>query len=298
MRLLLSLALLPGLAGSGPLDAAVPAVATAEPVAVLHLEPYRRTVAVRVVANGTPGLFAFDTAAGHTVASPEFAAAAGCKPWGELGGFTMTGKHLGMPRCDGLAFTVDGHALRAPVAGVMQVAELFAKDAPPVEGLLALDAFAGQTITIDFAGGKLYVETPASAAQRISGAREVPISLAREAQGIALAVNVEVPTAQGIVRFELDSGNGGTVLVSKPYARLFGLDPEAQGPQQASIDVAPGIVAHALAFTPAMNIDGNLGMPFLKDWIVTLDLERGRMWLRRNPVPAPPGMGVPPPPKD
>lgn len=68
MRLLLSLVLLPGLAGSGPLDAAVPAVATAEPVAVLHLEPYRRTVAVRVVANGTPGLFAFDTAAGHTVA--------------------------------------------------------------------------------------------------------------------------------------------------------------------------------------------------------------------------------------
>jgi hypothetical protein len=125
----------------------------------------------------------------------------------------------------------------------------------------------------------------------------VPISLSREVQGVALAVNVEVPTPQGIARFELDSGNGGTVLVSKPYARLFGLDPEAEGPQQATIEVAPGIVVHALAFTPGMNIDGNLGMPFLKDWIVTLDLEAGRMWLRRNPVPAPPGMGVPPPPK-
>ena len=298
MRLLLSLALLPGLAGAAAVDPPVPAPVAAAPEAVLPLEPYRRTVAVRVVANGTPGLFALDTAAGHTVVSPEFAAAGGCKPWGELGGFTMTGKHLAMPRCDGLEFTVGGHRLRAPVAGLMQVAELFAKDAPPIEGLLALDAFAGQTITIDFAGGKLYVETPASAAQRVVGAQEVPISLSREVQGIALAVNVEVPTAQGIARFELDSGNGGTVLVSKPYARLFGLDPDAQGPQQASIDVAPGIVAHALAFTPAMNIDGNLGMPFLKDWIVTLDLERGRMWLRRNPVPAPPGMGVPPPAKD
>ena len=83
------------------------------------------------------------------------------------------------------------------------------------------------------------------------------------------------------------------------YAALFGLDPEAEGPQRASIEVAPGIVAEALAFTPDMSIDGNLGMPFLKDWIVTLDLREGRMWLQRNPVAAPPGMGVPPPlPKD
>ena len=199
-----------------------------------------------------------------------------------------------MARCDGLAFEAGGQQLRAPVAGVMQVAELFAKDAPPIEGLLALDAFAGQTITIDFGGGKLYLETPASAAQRVAGAREIPIVLSREAQGMALAVNVEVTTPQGIARFELDSGNGGTLLVSKPYASLFDLDPEAEGPQAASIEVAPGIVAEGLAFTPDMNIDGNLGMPFLKDWIVTLDLADGRMWLRRNPVPAPAGMGVPP----
>ena len=277
----------------------VPDAAVAAPAVVLPLEPYRRGVAVRVEANGTRGLMAFDTAAGHTVVSPEFAAAAGCKPWGGLGGFTMTGRKLEMQRCDGLAFAVDGHALRAPVAGVMQVAELFAKDAPPIEGLLALDAFDGRTITMDFAGGKLYVESPASAARRVEGATELPVRLSREAQGLALAVNVEVPTEQGIVRFELDSGNGGTLLVSKAYASLFGLDPDAGGPQPVSIPVAPGIVAAGLAFTPDMNIDGNLGMPFLKDWIVTLDLSAGRMWVRRNPTSPPPGMGVPPAqPKD
>ena len=61
-----------------------------------------------------------------------------------------------------------------------------------------------------------------------------------------------------------------------------------------TIDCLEGIKAEGLMFTPEMTIDGNLGMPFLKDWIVTLDLAQGRMWLRRNPVPAPPGMGVPP----
>jgi len=75
---------------------------------------------------------------------------------------------------------------------------------------------------------------------------------------------------------------------------VLGLDPAAKGPQPVRIPVADGIVAEGLAFTPEMNIDGNLGMPFLKDWIVTLDLGAGRMWLRRNPVAPPPGMGVPP----
>ena len=293
--LLLSFALSPAVAVQGQAQREAPAAApaAAAPLATLRLEPYRRTVAVRVTANGHPGLFAFDTAGGHTIASPEFAAAAGCKPWGQLAGFQMTGERLAMPRCDDLRFQVDGHPLTAPVAGVMQVAPLLAKDAEPIEGLLALDAFAGQTITIDFAGGKLYVESPGSAARRIVGARELPIRLAREAQGLALAVDVEVPTAQGIVRFELDSGNGGTLLVSKAYAALFGLDPEARDP--GTIPLAPGIEAHGLVFVKDMNIDGNLGMPFLKDWVVTLDLAEGRMWLRRSATPPPPGMGVPPP---
>lgn len=74
-----------------------------------------------------------------------------------------------------------------------------AKDAEPIEGLLALDVFDGRTVTLDFAGGALYVESPESAARRIEGARELPVRVSREAQGLALAVNLEVPTVQGTV---------------------------------------------------------------------------------------------------
>lgn len=296
---LLSLALLVPATGLGqdqraPLSAPATA-ATAAPLATLRLEPYRRSVGVRVTANGKPGLFAFDTAGGHTVVSPEFAAAAGCKPWGELGGFTMTGVKLAMPRCDGLHFEAGGYPLTAPVAGVMRVAPLVAKDAAPIEGLLALDVFAGKTITMDFAGGKLYVESADSAKQRIAHARELPVRLSHEVQGLALAVNLEVPTPKGIARFELDSGNGGTLLVSKAYASLFGLDPEAQAPVRAKFEVAPGISAQGLVLVKELNIDGNLGMPFLKDWVVTLDLAAGRMWLQPTQATPPPNMGVPPP---
>jgi hypothetical protein len=297
---LLSLALLTPPAASGQAQRqakpTTPAsTVSAAPVATLRLEPYRRSVAVRVTANGKPGLFAFDTAAGHTVVSPEFAAVAGCTPWGEMGGFTMTGVRLAMPRCDGLRFEVDGHPLVAPVAGVMQVAPLQAKDAAPIEGLLALDVFAAQTITMDFAGGKLYVESPESAKQRVAGARELPVRLSREVQGLALAVNLEVPTAKGIARFELDSGAGGALLVSKAYASLFGLDPDAKDPVPGKFEVAPGITAQGLVLVKDLNIDGNLGMPFLKDWVVTLDLAAGRMWLQPTRATPPPNMGVPPP---
>jgi hypothetical protein len=43
-----------------------------------------------------------------------------------------------------------------------------------------------------------------------------------------------------------------------------------------------------------ITLDGNLGMPFLKNYIVTLDLEKGRLWLKPNPTPSPPGMGIAP----
>lgn len=270
--------------------AATPA---ARPLAVLKLEPYRKSVAVRVVANGTPGLFTLDTAGGNTVVSPAFAAAAGCKPWGRMVGFQMTGNRLEMPRCDDFTLSVDGHVLRVPSAGVLDITAMIARDAKPVDGSLALDAFDGRTITIDFAGGELVVESQESAKQRIAGARELPMRLVRE-YGVALAAMVEVPTREGIVRFELDSGNGGTILVSKPYATLFGLDPDAPGPQHGAFELAPGIRAEGLMFTPDLTIDGNIGMPFLKDWVVTLDLAEGRLWLQPTRATPPPGMGAPP----
>ncbi len=39
-------------------------------------------------------------------------------------------------------------------------------------------------------------------------------------------------------RLAIDSGNGSTILISKPYAALFGLDPNASGPQQVSCEPA------------------------------------------------------------
>ncbi|WP_243382196.1 hypothetical protein [Geothrix alkalitolerans] len=257
------------------------------PEAILALEPYRKTIALRATVGGMEGLFLFDTAGGLSLISPGFARKIGRQPWGRLTGHRMMGQRLDTPRCDDLEVKAGSLILKAPVVGILDIRALFPKDAAPVDGSLALDLFDGKAITLDFPGGRLIVETPASLEARVGNIRPLPLRLARELQGRALSANVGVPTAKGTVWMELDSGNGGTILVSKPYATLVGLDPDKEGPQQASFEVGPGLRAVGPAFTPDMILDGNLGMPFLKDKVVTLDLAAGRLWIVPNPAPPP-----------
>lgn len=259
---------------------------------VLPLEPFRKSVAVRVDVVGKQRLFMLDTAGGVSFISPELADALNCKKGGRIVGFRMTGDRLDTPRCDNVAIAIAGHKFAIPVAGVYQTGE-FAAPGVTVDGLLALDVFAGRTVTLDFADGKLILETPESAAARVQDAKELPAHLSREVSGRALAVELDVPSSQGTLAFELDSGNGGTLLIAKPYAAGFGFDPD-KGPRMGSFPVAPGIEANGFVFPADITIDGNLGMPFLKDYLVTLDLAQGRVWLKRNPAAPPPGMGAAP----
>ena len=258
------------------------AAAAAQPQAVFKLESYRKTVAVHATVHGHDGLFLLDTAGGISLLSPAFAKTAGCKPWGRLSGFQMMGQRLDAPRCDNVDFALGDQVFRAPVTAVLDVAPLVARDAAPVAGSIALDLFAGKTITVDMPGRRLIVESPASLRARIAHARELPVLLSREMQGRALAASVGVATSGGMLWFELDTGNGGTILVSQPYATLVGLDPKAKGPQQADFPVAGGWRAQGTAFTPDMILDGNLGMPFLHDKVITLDLQAGRLWIAQG----------------
>jgi hypothetical protein len=70
------------------------------------------------------------------------------------------------------------------------------------------------------------------------------------------------------------------VLVSKPVASLVGLDSSIAGRQAADFAVADGVrVRTPDAFTPDLIMDGNLGMPFLRHWVLTLDLQSGMGWI-------------------
>ena len=268
------------------------ATASAAQPTVLKLEQFRRGVGLRVEVGGKERLFQFDTGGGNTFISPEIAKELDCEKGARVVGFRMTGDKLEAPRCDDVPLTIGGHRFTIPTAGVYQVGEFNAKGVT-VDGLVALDIFEGRTITMDFAGLKLIVETPQSAARRIAGATELPARLIREMGGYAMTIDVQVPSKMGHLGFEIDSGNGGTILVAKPYAAAFGFDPD-KGPRMGSIPIGKGIEASGFIMPAGITLDGNLGMPFLKNYVVTVDLEKGRLWLKPNPTPPPAGMGIPP----
>lgn len=251
----------------------------AEPQAVLALQPYLGVRALRATVNGHEGLFLFDTGGGVSVVSPQFAAAVGCKPWGRVTGFRMTGQRLDFPRCDDLDFHAGGQTLHVPTAGVFDLAPLLPPDAPPLAGVLALDAFAGRAVSIDLSAGTLTVESPASLAARIERASKVPLRLVRDAGGVALAGEIGVSTASGTAWMELDTGSDGALILGKHVAALFGLDPAAAKPQAATLRIPGGVQLQGPALVMDLIMDGNIGVKVLKDWVITLDLSGGRAWL-------------------
>ena len=75
---------------------------SADPIAVVKLEPYRNTIAMHANVGGRDGFFVFDTGAGIAVINPQFAEKF-CTPWGRNTGFAMMGNRMESPRCDDVA---------------------------------------------------------------------------------------------------------------------------------------------------------------------------------------------------
>lgn len=258
-------------------------VAKPRPAAVFHLDPHpggTHMMTMRAQVRGHEGTFVFDTGGGVTYISPAFAQEIGCKPWGQLSGFVLTGQRLDMQRCDNLTFHIDRQPFTAPIAGVFDLGKFMPPNTPQIDGSIGLDVFAGRAVTLSLAERTLTVESPQSLRARILEGREVPIRLVREVEGVALAIVVGVITPKGTAWMELDSGNGGANVVAKHIAPLLNLKTGMKEPQPASFKLAGGIPVNGDArVNETLIMDGNIGTRFMIDWNLTFDLARGRAWL-------------------
>jgi hypothetical protein len=262
--------------------ACAPAAGAASPArpVIIPLTPYLGVVpSLQASVNGKPGTFLFDTAGGTTAIDPAFASASGCKPWGQVTGFRMRGDRMDLERCDDLKVEASGVRLTAPTAGVLDLRKLLPKDAPPLAGSLALDAFAGRAVTIELARNRLILETPASLKARVRAAVEVPVRFSRDAGGLSLTPLAAVQTPQGRLWMELDTGSDGGAVVDRHGAAALGLDPDSKRGQDLSMTLAGGVAVKTRALVGDLIIDGNIGGPVLKTWTVTLDLARQRLWI-------------------
>lgn len=246
----------------------------------IRLEPYMgSTLAMRAEVNGHEGLFQFDTGGGVSIIGSDFAKTIGCTPWGRITGFRMTGERLDFKRCDHLQFKAADVRLKAPIVGVLDIMGMLPKGAPHLDGSLGLDIFAGRIITFDQSGQTLTIESADSLKTRIRHAKEVPVRIVRDAEGVALTVDVAVPTPLGMAWMELDSGNAGVLVIAKHLASQLHLDSDKKGPQAVKFEIAGGIPVEGQGVTLDLIKDGNIGARFFKQWVWTVDLSTGRAWL-------------------
>jgi predicted aspartyl protease len=234
---------------------------------------------IEATVSGKPALFLFDTGEGVTTVTPAFAQHMGCRPWGQITGFRMSGERLDLPRCDGVRLGIGKRNFAVPIAGVFDLMKLLPGATVELAGSVGLDVFADRHITIEPKASRIVIESRRSFARRIRGAIAVPARLVRDAEGVALAIDVAVPTASGVAWMELDTGNGGTLVIGKHVAGLLGLDPSRTTPQPASFRLANGVLIAGEARVRDLIMDGNIGQRVWQNWNVTMDLGRGRVWL-------------------
>lgn len=234
--------------------------------------------AMAVKLGGHDATVLFDTAGGLTVLTPQGVQKAGCQPWGRMSGFRMRGDRLDMQRCNDVALRMGDKLWTVPAVGVWDFSKLLPPNAPPLDGSVALDAFAGQTVTIDLSHHLLTVETPQSAKQREAHAVEVPMRLAREVGGASITPMVALPTPKGTLWFELDCGSDAEMIVNRPVAEALGLSPDKRG-QTTKLNLAKGLSLDARANVTDLVVDGNLGAPLLRQMVITIDLANQRLWL-------------------
>jgi hypothetical protein len=251
------------------------------PAAVIPLEPYLDGdhFVFRGRVGGHEGLYQLDTGGGLTVITPQTASIAGCKPWGRLTGFRMRGDRLDLPRCETMTIVAAGARLSPPVTGVWDLASVLPKDAPPLAGSVGLDAFGGRAVTLDLAHRRLIVETPASLRTRTAHARKIAAHVVWEVEGYAPSVMAGLDTPQGRIWLTLDSGNDAPVTLGRHVAGLLGLDPQKKGAQALETSLAGGAPLSARAFVQDLIFDGNIGVPVLRQWVVTFDVAHGRLWI-------------------
>ena len=257
------------------------------PTLVIELIPHPAGTSMMTLhakVRGHEGNFMFDTGGGISYISPGFAESIGCKPWGQITGFTLTGQRLDMQRCDNVLFEVGGERFGAPQSGVFDIMKFMPKDVPQIDGSIGLDVFAGKALTLSLDQKRLIVESRASLAARAKQGREVPMRFVREAGGAALTVYVAVPTSDGTAWMEIDCGNGGANVIGKHLAKALKLDPDKKEPQPANFMIAGGVPVDGMArVNPTLIMDGNIGTRFLIKWDLTLDLAKGRAWLTPAP---------------
>ena len=274
-RIIVTLALLTG--------CAAPRTLGGESSHDMPLRPYvgqLRTVQIDIA--GHPATLIFDTGAGITAITPEFAATVGCRPHAHISGFRMNGERVSFQRCDALSVQIGGERSEREL-GVFDLAAVLPEGLPHVDGIAGLDIFDGRTITLLPGLSGVRVET-ASMPQNVAATAPGHLRLGREAGGVGLTAFARAQSPQGDIWLLLDSGNLAGVRLHPWAAAALGAPTGATATRRVNLSVEGAEAAAVDAqVVDDLIYDGALDAGFIEAHEVTLDLQHGRVWWRTAP---------------
>ena len=246
---------------------------------VIRMQDVAGMQSIQATVGGRQGTFLFDSGIGVSAVTPQFAYAIGCKPWGKLTGFRAIGQRVDTQLCNETKLVVGGKQVTTPQLAVIDLKYFMGPVGEKFAGVLGLDIFAGQLITIRVAKGQIVMEDATSVAQIVATRHAVPLRLVRAAEGAGLTVDFGVPTPRGMSWWEVDTGNYGPFLVDQAIAPLLELKPDDKDLQVLATTLVPDVRMTGPALVKDLILNGDIGRSFLKDWDVTLDLAQGRAWV-------------------
>ena len=256
------------LAGCGGRESAPPAQPAAD--ITIPLEPYFRELrTVRAILDRDTLTLLLDTGGGATLLTPDIAGRIGCRPYGRDVGHRMTGEPVEFQRCDSVSLGLSGWSPRFVPVAVFDVNLLLPPELPRVDGVLALDAFRDQVLTIDWPARRLVVHAKGTS-DRALAAAGLPIRAATGESGRMLTAFAKLAGFRGDLWFLLDSGNLRGTLVDAHLRRDSLLLP---GPDSlVELRIGSRAPIRLPVQTGSFILDGVLGTDYLQRGAVTLDL--------------------------
>jgi hypothetical protein len=268
----MALAAAPGLPAKAPQAQDVapsPSQVPGSPVRIA-LHPYVLDLkTIQVTLRGTAYRFLLDTGGGVTTVTPDLARKLGMEPWGRGVGYRMSGEALSLAWGGRLEGRLEGgFPMDLPRVAVFDLASLLPPELPRLDGVISLDAFRGQVLTLDYGRNSLIVQSKASTSAALA-AHGLAGRFGTGPAGSELTFVAAVTCPRGALWFLLDSGDADGTMVSEQVAAAKFIGPDPAG----AVFNLPGLSPVKLpASVKKIHFDGVFGTDFLMKGPITLDL--------------------------
>ncbi len=249
------------------------------------LEQYFRSLkSVKVEINDNLYHFLFDSGAGITMISPEIAEELHKPVYGNYVGFRMSGEKVEMQLCDSVDITLNGMDFFHPYVAVFDMMSLLPKELERIDGMISLQTFENNEITVDLENNKLIVETEESFTQKIKNMSEIPSHFANGQSGLELNIFVGITAKTHLWWFLFDTGNIAKTKISKNIAQEWDFslkENEITEIGNYTFDIAGESITVPTIIDDII-YDGALSYDFIQQSIYAISFIDKKIWIEKQ----------------